>query len=234
MSSTSSSRLMYSRAKRGAPLRIGGDVVAFLGRDLLDVGVMRERVGNRVVFGLGDEDFAVRPVPGRNLMAPPDLPRHAPRLDIVHPVEEGRFPLRRHEDRFALAHRRDRGLRQRLGVDIPLIGEKRLEHRAGAVAMRHDMRRRLDLVEKARGLQPLDDFLARHKAIEAVIAERLFKLSRSRHVLQETPQLSLRSRWPSASRILISGRSCRLPTSKSLKSCAGVILTAPEPFSGSA
>ncbi len=28
-------------------------------------------------------------------------------------------------------------------------------------------------------------------------------------------------------------KSCRLPTSKSLKSCAGVIFTAPEPFSGS-
>ena len=33
-------------------------------------------------------------------------------------------------------------------------------------------------------------------------------------------------------KILICGKLCRLPTSKSLKSCAGVILTAPEPFSG--
>ena len=33
--------------------------------------------------------------------------------------------------------------------------------------------------------------------------------------------------------MLICGRLCRLPTSKSLKSCAGVIFTAPEPFSGS-
>ena len=46
--------------------------------------------------------------------------------------------------------------------------------------------------------------------------------------------LSRRSSRPSASSTLISGSRCRLPTSKSLKSCAGVIFTAPEPFSGSA
>src|SRR3954471_7439741 len=33
--------------------------------------------------------------------------------------------------------------------------------------------------------------------------------------------------------MLISSRPCRRPTSKSLKSCAGVIFTAPLPFSGS-
>ena len=33
--------------------------------------------------------------------------------------------------------------------------------------------------------------------------------------------------------MLIISRLCLFPTSKSLKSCAGVILTAPDPFSGS-
>jgi hypothetical protein len=41
------------------------------------------------------------------------------------------------------------------------------------------------------------------------------------------------SSFPSGLSTLIIGSPCRLPTSKSLKSCAGVILTAPEPFSGS-
>ena len=45
-----------------------------------------------------------------------------------------------------------RGLRQRLGVDIPLVGEERLDHDARAVAMRHHVRVRLDLVEQARSL----------------------------------------------------------------------------------
>ncbi len=35
------------------------------------------------------------------------------------------------------------------------------------------------------------------------------------------------------SKMMIASSLCRRPTSKSLKSCAGVILTAPEPFSGS-
>jgi hypothetical protein len=46
--------------------------------------------------------------------------------------------------------------------------------------------------------------------------------------------LPLSASLPSISNTLICDRSCRLPTSKSLKSCAGVILTAPVPFSGSA
>ena len=54
--------------------RVGGDVVALLGGDLFDFGVMRQRVGHRIVFALGDEDLAVRAVPRRNLMPPPDLP----------------------------------------------------------------------------------------------------------------------------------------------------------------
>ena len=84
--------------------------------------------------------------------------------------------MRRHEHGLAFAHRLDRRLRQRLGVDVPLIGEKRLEHRAGTVAVRHDMARRFDLVEKTCGFQSLDDFLPRHEAIETVQRQCLVKL----------------------------------------------------------
>ena len=214
-----------------APIRIGRDVVALFGGDLFDFGVMRQSVGHRIVCILGDEDFSVRPVPRRNLMAPPDLPGNAPRLDIVHPVEKGRFPLRRHEHGLAFAHRRDRRLRQRLGVDIPLIGEKRLEHRAGAVAVRHDMARRLDLVDEAARLKLLDDELSRGFATFAF--QRIQHNKLGMRVLQKN-SFCLSVRCASSSNTLIRGRLCRLPTSKSLKSCAGVILTAPVPFSGSA
>ena len=44
-----------------APLRIGGDVVAFLDGDFLDVGVVRQRVGDRLVLGLGDETLPSGP-----------------------------------------------------------------------------------------------------------------------------------------------------------------------------
>ena len=96
--------------KPRAPRRIGGDVMSILDRDLLDIGVVGKRFRDRVILAFRDEDFAVGPVPGRNLMAPPDLPRDAPGLDVLHPVEERRLPLRRHERSLAFAHRGDRRL----------------------------------------------------------------------------------------------------------------------------
>ena len=59
----------------------------------------------------------------------------------------------RDEDGAPALDRLDRRLRQRLGVDIPLIGEPGLDHRARAVAMRHHQRMRLDLVDEALRLE---------------------------------------------------------------------------------
>ena len=42
-------------------------------------------------------------------MPPPQLPRHAPRLDVLHPVEEGLLPRLGHDLDRARAHRLDRG-----------------------------------------------------------------------------------------------------------------------------
>ena len=42
--------------------------------------------------------------PSRDPVPPPQLPRHAPRLDVLHPVEEGLLPRLRHDpDRARLA-----------------------------------------------------------------------------------------------------------------------------------
>ena len=72
--------------------------------------------------------------------------------------------------------------------------------------------------------------LARDEAIEAVIGQASPRAPRvARHAVEEA-SLSSRSSLASTSSTLTSGRSCRRPTSKSLKSCAGVILTAPVPF----
>src|SRR5664279_5970221 len=62
----------------------------------------------------------LRPIPGRNLMAPPKLARDAPRLDVFHPVEIGRFPIFWNEFGLALAHGDDGRLGHLLGVDVPL------------------------------------------------------------------------------------------------------------------
>ena len=100
-----------------------------LRRDDFLLDVIAERVADRFLLGLGDEHLAVRSVPGRNLVAPPELARDAPGLDVLHPLEIGLFPVLRHEDGRARAHRRDRRLRQGLGVDVPLVGQIGLDDR---------------------------------------------------------------------------------------------------------
>ncbi len=55
-------------------------------------------------------------------------------------MKERLLPAARHDFDRARSHRRHRRSGQRLGVDIPLVGQPRLDHRAGAVAHRllHD------------------------------------------------------------------------------------------------
>ncbi len=77
------------------------------------------------------------PVPRRDLVPPPQLPRDAPGLDVFHPVEIGVLPVLGDELGLVLAHGFDRRLRQGLGVDVPLPGQIRLDHHVGAVAVRH-------------------------------------------------------------------------------------------------
>ena len=104
---------------------------------------------------------------------------------MLHPVEERRLPLLRDEDRAPGAHRVDCRLRQRLGVDVPLIGEIGLDYRAGTVAVRHAVGVWLDLVQQSQRLQPLDDLFARDEAIEAVQHQRLLERSRHRYAIKK-------------------------------------------------
>ncbi len=104
-------------------------------------------------------------------MPPPQLPRDTPRLDILHPVEEGLLPRLGHDLDRARPHRLDRGLRQGRRIDIPLVGQPRLDHHARAIAIGRLDRTRLGFMldavlvdmrdEEALGLQPRDDRLAR-------------------------------------------------------------------------
>ena len=93
MSSTSSSRVRngarFSDARHLARLVLA----------IAPVSRNRRARAHRLVLGLGDEHLAVRPVPRRNLVAPPELARDAPRLDVLHPVEIGLLPVLRHERR---------------------------------------------------------------------------------------------------------------------------------------
>ena len=142
-------------------------------------------LASRLVLALGDKHFAVRPIPSRNLVPPPQLARDAPRLDVLHPIEIRRLPIARHEYRARGAHRGDRRRGKRLRVHVPLIGEKRLDHDRRAVAVRHHVRVRLGLCEQTRNLEPPHDVLAHDEAIEAMIGQRLLELRRGRHVAQK-------------------------------------------------
>src|SRR6266487_1588762 len=130
-------------------------------------------------FCLGNKDFMLieksrapvifkslfKSVPGRNLVAPPELARDAPGLDVLHPIEIGRFPLFRDKDSAVVTNGADRLLRQRLGVDIPLIGQERLGHGTGALAVRHHMCMSFRFLEQTGVLKRIDNALAGDKSI---------------------------------------------------------------------
>ena len=132
--------------------------------------LLRERLSLGLV--MCDEHRAVRPVPRWNLVAPPELARDAPRLDVLEPAEVIRRKALRHEARLPRAHGSERGLRQLCGVDVPLVGQPRLDRNARTITMRHCMRGRLDLGEQALRREIGDDFHARGEAVHAAIGGR--------------------------------------------------------------
>ena len=166
---------------------------------------------------MGSKDVLIGSVPCRDLVAPPELSRDAPGLNVLKPLEIDVAPVFGNELRLALTHSRHRGLRQGLGVDIPLIGQERLDDFVRAVAIGNLQDVWLDLVNEFKRFEIGHDLLARSKAIHPAIGfgDGVVQLAGFRQDIDES-------------------RLCRRPTSKSLKSCAGVIFTAPVPCSGSA
>ena len=136
------------------------------------LAVMRTRLGFRLLLGERHEHFLVRPVPGRNLVAPPELARHAPRLDVLHPAEEILAAALGHELHPTVARRRQRRLRELLGIGVPLLGEIGLDRHAAAIAVRYRMGVRLDLLDQTQLFHFRDDHLARLEAVEAAILLR--------------------------------------------------------------
>ena len=67
-------------------------------------------------------------------MSPPELPRDAPVVDLVHPVEINLPVIIRDDANAPVFHRANGGLRQRLHLHEPLRGEQRLDDRLAALA----------------------------------------------------------------------------------------------------
>ena len=151
--------------------------------------------------------------------------RNAPRLDVFHPVEEGLLPAFGDDLDPPVAHRLHRRLRQLLGIDVPLVGQPRLDHHAAAVAERG---RRSCGLRCARAGPARRASRPRGRAPRSGRGRCRFSGIRPSAVCVTRPAAS--------SMLSISAglKPALLPTSKSLKSCPGVILTAPLPSSGSA
>ena len=135
--------------------------------------------GARLFFVAADENLAAAAVPRGNLVAPPQLARDAPVLDVAHPVVPGVDPLRRHEAHVAVLDRADRAPCDRLAVAAglrhrhePLVGQHRLDDLPGARAARHHQLVLLGLDQQAERIEVGHDLLARDEAVEAAVRHR--------------------------------------------------------------
>ena len=107
-------------------------------------------------------------------MPPPELAADAPVLDVVHPVEIRLRPVLRYELDLASLDGLDCGLRQRVDLHVPLIGQVGLDNRVRAIAARDLDRIVLDLLEQFERFKLGDDLIARDEAIKATIGLRHF------------------------------------------------------------
>ena len=133
----------------------------------------------RLVFVLRHEQLAAAAEPGRDLVAPPELARDRPVLDVVHPLVVGVDPLLGMELHRAGLDRLDRlacdrgAVLARLGHrHEPLVGEHRLDHLAGAHADRHRVLVRHHLLEKALRFEIAQHRLAGGVAVEPAVGSR--------------------------------------------------------------
>ena len=124
------------------------------------VGLARElggaALGTGLRLGLGHGDVAVRAVPHRQLVAPPELPADAPRPQVVHPVDVHTAPALGRELDLAVADDVRRGLLELVHVHEPLLADERLDGRAATVAGGHAVRIVLDLDQGTEGAQVRD------------------------------------------------------------------------------
>ena len=116
-----------------------------------------------------NEHFAIRPIPRRDLVPPPELARDAPGLDVAHPLKIRLLPVLRHEDRVAVLHRLDCRLGERLRIGKPLVGEHRLDDVIGPVAKWLHDALVLDLDHQAIGIDIRDDTLSRFQPVKTTI-----------------------------------------------------------------
>ena len=105
-------------------------------------------------------------------MAPPQLPRYAPVVDVVHPFEIGLGPAFGDEARRAVFHGGHGRFGQGANLHIPLIGQVRLYGGAGALAPGYHQVMLFNFFNQPQGLQVLLDLPARRVPVQAPVRLR--------------------------------------------------------------
>ena len=151
-------------------------VAAALGAD---IGVLHEGVGPAAVLAVEDRDA----------VAPPQLARNAPVLEVVHPGEVGVGPAGRVELDLAALDDLGRALLELVHGNEPLLGEPGLQRGVAAVAVHDGVVQLLDVVEQAVLVEPLDDGLAALVAAHA--AELAVALDDDRVLVEDVDLLEV-------------------------------------------
>jgi len=105
-------------------------------------------------------------------MAPPQLARDAPVLDVAHPFEVGLRPVLRHEANTTILDGRNRRRGERLDAHEPLIGQIGFDHGLRTIAARDHQLVLVDAGDEACRVEFGDDALAGFEPIETPKALR--------------------------------------------------------------
>ncbi len=114
-----------------------------------------------------DHLSAILAIPGRDPVAPPDLPGDAPVADIIHPFKIGAFPDRRDDPGRTFLDGRDRRAGKRFGPHEPLFGDRRLDNGLAAITVADVVQEGLHLFQQAGLFEVFEYFLA---ALEPLLA----------------------------------------------------------------
>ena len=128
---------------------------------LLPSQLGRVALGARLGLGLGDDLVAVRAVPDRKLVTPPELARDVPVRCVLERVGREAVLRLRVVDDLALLEGGERGLLQLLHRAPPLQRDEGLDAGLAALAERDRVAVALTLLEEPALFRPRDDPLAR-------------------------------------------------------------------------
>ena len=130
--------------------------------------VMAAALGTHIgVLGEGVLPAAVLAVEHGDAMAPPQLARDAPVLEVLHPGGVGLRPARGVEGDLAGVDGVERRSLELVDGHKPLLGQPRLQRGVATVAVHDGVVEVLDVIEQAVLVEPLDDGLAALVAVHA-------------------------------------------------------------------